>query len=167
MSDSASKTSREELLKIGEFAKTAGTNLRTLRYYEELGLLEPALRSDGGFRYYRPTDVNRVRMIHGLQELGLQLERIGELLDSRSLPKDTAARRKVWAMRIRSALDEHRALIDERIALLDRQRAQVETATQKFESCATCQHQPHVGNNFCEPCLQTGDDLPSYLSALF
>ena len=167
MSDPASKTSREELLKIGEFAEVAGTNLRTLRYYEELGLLEPALRSDGGFRYYRPTDVNRVRLIHGLQELGLQLERIRELLDTRGLPKDTAERRNAWIARVRSALDEHRALIDERIALLESQRSHVQAAAEKLDSCAACEHQPDVANNFCEPCQRTGDDLPSYLSALF
>ena len=40
-----------ELLLIGEFAKLAGTNLRTLRYYEERGLFKPARRSRGGFRY--------------------------------------------------------------------------------------------------------------------
>ena len=53
----------DHLLKIGDFAKLADTNLRTLRYYEELGLLTPAERSDGGFRHYRATDVNRVRAI--------------------------------------------------------------------------------------------------------
>src|SRR4051812_49004365 len=71
------------LLKIGDFARLADTNLRTLRYYEELGLLAPASRSQGGFRYYRRTDVNRVHMIRDLQELGLQLDRIRELMAAR------------------------------------------------------------------------------------
>ena len=47
-----------KLHKIGVFAKMAGTNLRTLRYYEEVGLLQPAARSNGGFRYYRDSDLN-------------------------------------------------------------------------------------------------------------
>ena len=63
----------KELIKIGEFARRAGTNLRTLRYYEEIGLLGPAHRSSGGFRYYRPTDVHRLRMVHTLQELRLPM----------------------------------------------------------------------------------------------
>ena len=67
----------DELLKIGAFAELAGTNLRTLRYYEEIGLLEPALRSRGRFRYYRPTDLNRVRMIRNLQDLGLAYYKSG------------------------------------------------------------------------------------------
>ena len=45
-------TEREDLMQIGKFAKLTGSNLRTLRYYEELGLIEPASRSDGGFRLY-------------------------------------------------------------------------------------------------------------------
>ena len=167
MTDPLRKTSREQLLKIGEFARSAGTNLRTLRYYEELGLLEPALRSDGGFRYYRPTDVNRVRMIHSLQELGLHLEEIKGLLDTRTLPEEGEARREAWTARIRRALDAHRMLINERIELLQRQREQVQLAVLKFDSCATCQHQPAAENNFCEPCTQTGEVLPAYLSALF
>ena len=73
-------TISDDLLKIGDFARLANTNLRTLRYYEEVGLLVPAARSDGGFRYYRPTDVNRVRLVWDLQQLGLQLEKIAKLL---------------------------------------------------------------------------------------
>jgi hypothetical protein len=46
-------TQARKLLKIGAFAELAGTNLRTLCYYEEVGLLQPAARSSGGFRYYR------------------------------------------------------------------------------------------------------------------
>ena len=69
-----------DLLKIGDFAKLANTNLRTLRYYEELGLIQPATRSQGGFRYYRHTDIHRVQMIRDLQELGLHLDRIRELM---------------------------------------------------------------------------------------
>ena len=53
-------TSQEDLVKIGDFARLAHTNLRTLRYYEEIGLLQPALRSDGGFRYFRQTDLNNI-----------------------------------------------------------------------------------------------------------
>lgn len=161
-------TVREDLLKIGDFAERADTNLRTLRYYEELGLLAPALRSDGGFRYYRPTDVHRVRLIHGLQELGLQLERIRELLDMRHLePSEGETPREAWVRRVRTALDQHRELIDERIALLGRQRDQVETAAEKLDSCVDCEHRPAAENNFCEPCQRTGEDLPAFLSALF
>lgn len=155
---------REDLLKIGEFATLAGTNLRTLRYYEELGLLVPALRSDGGFRYYRPTDANRVRAIQFLQELGLPLERIGTLLATRI--RD-GADRQAWIRHVREALDEQRLLIDERISSLEAQKGRLQAAAIKLDLCHDCDNTPSPANNFCEPCARTGDPLPEFLSALF
>ena len=152
-----------DLLKIGEFAKLADTNLRTLRYYEELGLVQPALRSEGGFRYYRPTDLNRVRMISDLQELGLQLDRISELLDTRH-KGDTQAR---WVNRVKQALNEQKQHIEERVTALGEQREQIDVALTKLDTCITCDHHPVAGNNFCEPCQRTADALPPFLSALF
>jgi len=153
----------QELVKIGDFARLAGTNLRTLRYYEELHLLAPALRSEGGFRYYRPTDVHRVRLIQSLQDLGLALERIRELVDTRH-PEGA---REQWIRRIRGALAEQQRLIDERVATLEEQRARLVEAQAKLDECRVCEHRPEAGNNFCEPCQRTGDGLPQILSALF
>lgn len=153
----------EDLLKIGEFARLAGTNLRTLRYYEELGLMRPATRSEGGFRYYRRTDLNRLNMIRHLQELGLQLERIGELLDTR---RDEPSRDE-FVGRVRHALSEQDRLIGERIEQLKAQRSKLAEAVGRLTICASCEHQPRPENNFCEPCQASGEALPTHLSALF
>src|SRR5947207_15332005 len=91
-----------DLLKIGDFARVAETNLRTLRYYEELGLITPASRSQGGFRYYRRTDINRVQMIRDLQDLGLHLERIRELISARAANEP----REMFFSRVTKALGE-------------------------------------------------------------
>lgn len=73
----------KQLLRIGEAAEQAGTSARTLRYYEELGLLRPAHHSDGGARRYTMDDVARLRRIRELQELlGFDLGEIGEILRS-------------------------------------------------------------------------------------
>lgn len=152
-----------DLLKIGEFAKLAHTNLRTLRYYEELGLVQPALRSEGGFRYYRPTDLNRVRMISDLQDLGLQLDRISELLEARH-EGDTQAK---WVRRVKDALNEQKQHLEERVRALGEQRKQIDAALTKLDSCVTCDHHPSADNNFCEPCQRTDESLPPFLSALF
>ncbi|MBI1381271.1 MAG: MerR family transcriptional regulator [Planctomycetaceae bacterium] len=153
----------DRLLKIGDFARLAGTNLRTLRYYEELGLLIPASRSDGGFRYYRPTDLNRLEMIKNLQDLGLPLERIGELMATR----DAGLGRSSLLSRVAEALSEQDRLIEERIQLLEGQRAKLSAAARKLSQCADCPHTPGTVNNFCEPCVNTGEVLPEHLSALF
>ena len=68
----------QDLLQIGEFARLAESNLRTIRYYEELGLLTPASRSSGGFRYYRHDQLDRMVAIKRLQDLGLSLKEIAE-----------------------------------------------------------------------------------------
>jgi len=153
----------KKLLKIGEFARAAGTNLRTLRYYDELGLITPASRSEGGFRYYRPTDVHRVHLIHDLQELGLHLDKIRELMGSRQRTEKRAA----MLERVRAALSEHAALLAERMRTLESQRERVSMALGQLDSCEDCTYAPAEKNNFCEPCEQTGLSLPELISALF
>jgi DNA-binding transcriptional MerR regulator len=151
------------LLKIGDFARIAGTNLRTLRYYEELGLLRPASRSAGGFRYYRQTDVNRLNMIRDLQELGLHLDRIRELMSTR----DANEPREVMLRRVRDALGEQDRLLQERMRTLEEQRGRLATALKKIGECEICKHVPGPANNHCEPCCITGESLPPKISALF
>jgi len=152
-----------QLLKIGDFARTAGTNLRTLRYYEEIGLLAPAARSAGGFRFYRPEDINRLNMVAALQRLGLDLARIRELMETRGV----GLTRLEFLERVRAALSAQSALIDERMADLERQKAGLESARAKLDQCQTCDHRPGPGNNFCHPCQIDQSDLPAELSALF
>jgi DNA-binding transcriptional MerR regulator len=152
-----------DLLKIGDFARLAETNLRTLRYYEELGLLAPAARSQGGFRYYRRTEINRVRLIRDLQELGLHLERIRELVGAQ--PGEEP--REAFFDRVRRALEEQDRLLRERMASLEDQRRKVAQALHKISECRHCMHRPLAENNFCEPCATTGEILPEHLSALY
>ncbi len=152
-----------DLIKIGDFAKLAGTNLRTLRYYEEIGLLQPARRSAGGFRYYRPGDLDRLRMVAGLQNLGLELARIRELMDTR----DGGAARPDFHARVRRALHEQAALIDARMNELQGRRRSLDEALAKLTECEGCEHRPGLRNNFCHPCQIDGQGLPADLSALF
>lgn len=152
-----------ELLKIGDFARLAGTNLRTLRYYEELGLLAPATRSQGGFRYYRRTDLNRLNMIRDLQGLGLPLDRIRDLMATR----EVIERRDQFLARVREALREQDRLLQERVQELEDQRKGIAKAVGKLHECENCVHAPGSGNNFCEPCSMTGQALPPAISALF
>ena len=161
--DTAVTAPQDELIKIGDFAKLAGTNLRTLRYYEELGLLAPASRSTGGFRYYRADDLDRLRMVANLQRLGLELARIRTLMDTRG----TGLSRAEFLAHVRRALQEQAALIEQRIAELGVQRQGLEKALSKLEECERCGHHPVAANNFCHPCQVTGKDIPTDLSALF
>jgi len=154
---------RKDLLKIGDFASLADTNLRTLRYYEELGLLTPAARSDGGFRYYRATDVNRLNMIRHLQDLGLQLDQIGALLTCR----EEGLEHHHFVERVRHALSAQDDLLQARIAELEDQRMRIAKSVIKVSECAGCKTRPSALNNSCEPCAETGMPLPKPISALF
>src|SRR4051812_26276690 len=70
-------------LQIGEVAERTGVTQRTLRFYEERGLLKPPSRLDGGFRLYSEDDVRRVEQIKRLQSLlGFTLAEIKEMVDA-------------------------------------------------------------------------------------
>ncbi len=84
---------REELLQIGEVAARVGLSLRTIRYYEEVGLVTPAARSDGGFRLYSEKELRRLDVLKGVKPLGLSLEetrRLMEILDATEDPQSLA-----------------------------------------------------------------------------
>ena len=72
----------ERLLRIQEVAAETGLTPRTIRYYEELGLLAPAARSEGAYRLYDAEDLERLRFIRGLRDdAGFSLAEIGQLLE--------------------------------------------------------------------------------------
>lgn len=65
---------------IGQLAKTASTKVQTIRYYEEIGLIQPFMRTEGGHRVYGPDDAKRLKFIRHARELGFGIEEIRELL---------------------------------------------------------------------------------------
>jgi DNA-binding transcriptional MerR regulator len=67
-------------MQIGELAERTGMSIRTLRHYDEIGLLRPSARSDGGFRLYTADDESRLLLIRRMKPLGYSLEQMGELL---------------------------------------------------------------------------------------
>lgn len=76
-------TDQPRFLQIGEAAERANLTQRTLRYYEEKGLLAPPTRMEGGFRLYSPEDMERIERIRQLKELlGFSLAEIKEMLDA-------------------------------------------------------------------------------------
>jgi DNA-binding transcriptional MerR regulator len=105
------------LLRIQEVGAALGLTTRTLRYYEELGLLKPAARSEGDYRLYDEDDLERLRFIKGLRDdAGFSLAEIGQLLE------DEAARtRNRDRFRTTSDPAERRAIVDDALARVERQ----------------------------------------------
>lgn len=67
-------------MKIGEAAAASGCHLETVRYYERIGLLPAPPRTSGGYRDYRPADVDRLRFVSRGRDLGFSLQEIRSLL---------------------------------------------------------------------------------------
>jgi DNA-binding transcriptional MerR regulator len=75
---------------IGEVAERLGLSLRTVRYYEEVGLVAPAERSPGGFRLYNDDAIDRLALIKQMKPLEFSLEETRELLELRERLGDAA-----------------------------------------------------------------------------
>lgn len=73
----------ERELKIGELAARTGLTVRTIRYYEEIGLLKAVSRSPSGYRKYGISELEQIQKVQSLKHLGLQLDEIGDYLDGR------------------------------------------------------------------------------------
>lgn len=92
----------EVRLRIGEVARRSGLTIRTLRHYDELGILVPSERTEGDYRLYSPADLRRLLEIQQLKSLGLGLAEIARALNDAD--HDAAA-----------VIDEHIAAVEHRI----------------------------------------------------
>lgn len=109
------------MLKVGELAERTGLTVRTLHYYEEIGLLAPSHRSAAGHRLYTEGDVARLHRIALLRGLGLTLEQVaGALLMRQPTPLVELVERHLQAIEAR--LVEQQRLRDRLAALAARLR---------------------------------------------
>lgn len=81
----------EKHLQIGVVAALTELSLRTLRHYDDVGLVAPSARSAGGFRLYTEDDVQRLRTIRRMKPLGFTLDEMKQLLQSPDVLEDPAA----------------------------------------------------------------------------
>lgn len=123
----------EAYLQIGEVAERTGVTQRTLRFYEEKGLLQPPSRMDGGFRLYSEADVKRVERIRRLQDLlGISLADIKEMVDAESILRDLRARFNPEA-----ALPEKRFQLEKAIEVTQAQVGIVKQKTKQLREMET------------------------------
>lgn len=106
---------------IGEVAETAGVSVRTLRHYDELGLLTPAARSAKGYRLYGDAELARLQQILIHRALGMPLESIRRVLDDPDFDRPAALRRQRQELAARVRRSERMiATIDRTLASLER-----------------------------------------------
>lgn len=99
-----------DLRQIGQVADETGLSLRTIRYYEEVGLVVPAQRSVGGFRMYSRDDVRRLKLIMLMKPLDISLAQMAELIEAIEDPHGSG-----------EALRESHTILTERCEKLRRQ----------------------------------------------
>jgi len=124
---------KQGALQIGEVAQRTGVTQRTLRFYEEKGLLRPPSRMDGGFRLYSEEDVKRVEHIRRLQDLlGISLAEIKEMVDA-----DQVLRELRSQYRPESAIAEKLNQLQKATAVTEAQFAIVKQKTEQMREMET------------------------------
>jgi MerR family transcriptional regulator, repressor of the yfmOP operon len=112
---------KKELLQIGEVAEMLQITTRTIRYYEEFGIMAPPQRLEGGMRVYAKEDVTRLKFILKLKELGISLKEMQELADIYRTHKNSDR----IMPRLVEILDHHIRKIDEKITTLSSLRQDI------------------------------------------
>jgi len=148
------------LLKISQLAKRTGKTNRALRYYEELGILEPAQRTESGYRLYGEDSLLRLEWIDKLSEIGFSLPEIQEFLLSfqaiDSAPNVMAALQSMY----REKLTEVRA----NIARLEKLANELDASIAYTSGCQTCS--PSTEITHCKSCSVHDDQSPMLVSVL-
>lgn len=132
--------------KINEAAKIAGVSVRTLRHYDEIGLLKPGQRSGAGYRLYGEGELLRLQQILIGRELGLPLEEIRKALDDPGFDQRRAleAQRRLLLGRAQSTAAMIRA-VDAALSLLDnRHEDNAMTARELFEGFDSSRYETEV-----------------------
>lgn len=117
---------------IQALSRLSGVTTRTLRWYDQIGLLKPARVAETGYRYYGPTEVDRLQDILYYRALGVALAQIRECLDDPSFDRLTALRGHLDALRARqSQLDRLIRSVQE--AIRCEERNEIMSDQEKFE----------------------------------
>ncbi len=123
-------TSEQTTMHIGELAERTGLSLRTLRHYDDVGLVSASARTEGGFRLYTQDDYDRLILIRRMKPLGFSLEEMAELLrviDAMDTAPDDDTRAILDgfitdAAERRTKLQQQLAMADEFVSLLEARR---------------------------------------------
>ena len=128
-------------LTIGQVAKTSGVAAKTIRYYEQIGVLPAPRRGASGYRLYDQTGVERLRFIRRARALGLPLQQLKTLMDTLNGGGHPRLRPRLRAL-VRAQLDA----VTNQLAELERLRQQLE---QIFQRMRTSVYRPHAGACQC------------------
>jgi MerR family copper efflux transcriptional regulator len=136
----------DSTMHIGKLAERAGTTTRTVRYYEEMGLIEPCHRTTGGFRCYANEQLTQLMMILSLKELGFDLEKIKVILKMRGQGGTAGTLAASVLEDLHSRLDE----LNDQIAELEEVKGKVEKTITTLCHCLPCELR--LEERLCDEC---------------
>jgi DNA-binding transcriptional MerR regulator len=146
----ASAGPTNHLIKIGALARNAHVSLRTLRYYEEIGLIAPASHSKGGHRLYSGDDVKKLEVINYLKSLPLSLEEIREIF---TVKKSSPTREKKEQVAVLIKLLESKlGAVNGRIRELTEVKDELSGMVDILRECARCEGKPLLEVESCSDC---------------
>ena len=145
----------------GELARLTENTLRAVRHYEELGLICPLDRQEGGHRLFDEVQLERLRFITDMRSLSFPLGSIREVLACR----DGAAAPCQAAERAASTLERHINELREKIRTLRRVRDVLERAKATLEECAECDESWET--RYCGECDVRPDESPALVELLW
>jgi MerR family transcriptional regulator, copper efflux regulator len=144
------------LMTIGALAKACNLTVRTLRYYEEMDLIQADSRTEGGYRLYNSHALKRVNAILALQDLNFSLETIRDMLGTASLHQQPVTKAKrIAETRHRLTLQEV-ALSEKLARLLDMQKNLAERLNALDALCTPCEQHSPKADDACLTCEHQG-----------
>ncbi len=150
------------LLTTGEMARRSSNTLRTVRFYEEEGILRPVRRTDGGHRLFDPPELERLMLVTDMRSAGLSLDEIKQILEV----KRGAACGSVAAKRATELLGHRSDELREKLAVLARLRDDLGHTTDLMTTCIDC-HDTNFPSR-CESCPVMADrSLPRSMRVLW
>ena len=126
-------------MSIGQLAKQASVSNRTVRYYEELGLIVPKNRGSNRYRYYDDTHLSRLNLIKMLQESGFALKEIVAALNPMLDPQGKITYTgQEMARSIHQSLQEHRERLIQKQRELIKSVAAIDSTLEELRECFAC-----------------------------
>jgi DNA-binding transcriptional MerR regulator len=149
-------------MRIGDLAKKAGTTMRTIRYYEQLGLIRPVGRTKGGFRLYEEDELRKLRLIKSLQLLDIPLAQVKTFFDQRKLGRTAAE----IAPHIRQILQVQLGQMEQRMAQYRSLQESLRQTLDILGCCARCPREP--GPEVCSTCpaITARAEIPLHMRAV-
>lgn len=149
-------------LQIGEVAHRAGTTIRTVRYYLELGLIEAAERSAGGFYLFEPHTADTVRFIKKMNDMGVSLNEIKALIETRRTKGTGEDAYRIVLASLEKNLDEVVKQLEAYQTLKDQLEATIDIVKQ----CEGCSRKPNRENCLACEVTEFGRQVPVPFGAI-